>query len=157
MKRPTQILTDRNNLAERYMNQPTVSRNKAIRSILAQKLDQIEHFEADPKGALIAIDKMKMMGIDVDAVQIETGWRWMNDLMESEPISNTHSIVWECPRIQDGQRDGELTGFFARIPVVSVHDAAQDGRGRLRPRWKCLVGVTENEYRRGVARLQKSA
>ena len=36
MKRPTQILTDRNELAERYLNQPTVSRDKAIRSILSQ-------------------------------------------------------------------------------------------------------------------------
>ncbi len=36
MKRPSQILTDRKKLAERYLNQPTVSRDKAIRSILAQ-------------------------------------------------------------------------------------------------------------------------
>ena len=51
--------------------------------------------------------------------------------------------------VKDHESHGTVVGFFALMPVVEVF--GNEAPYVLSSRWTCLVGVTENEYRRRLA------
>lgn len=120
-------------------------------TVMDHKAGVVEHTEAETWTATSLESLMHEIRaaqfkhrITMGNIQINLHPSVLDDIFWAQYIGHTPPSD-----VREHDLHGTVVGFFAHMPLVEVFENAAPYV--LSPRWTCLVGVTENEYRRRLA------